>query len=258
MTLIVVHRRIIQYYFCIGAITSGPICIILHKFTSCCCNSGTGMNFHSTTITLFETTLRYMDIGSNPITKQTKPCCICDNKLFNFNILFAMHTKSTKYCRFAFTFADDCHVATTDTGMIPITAQYKTHHFVFALSYFNFHRILPRAVVSFRKHHGQVQRLVHGWAPFRHSNDIQLQHVLPILLKERIATAQRGQRLQVQKLVHDLVNPDILGQIDPVGRGQQGSAWKNRSEGCNREFLALGGWRRGRTVGASVSAVGFC
>ncbi len=85
---------------------------------------------------------------------------------------------------------------------------------------------------------------------------ILLQHVLPILLKERVATAQRGQRFQVQKWVQDLMNPDILGQIDPAGRGQEGSAWKGRSEGCNRDFLTLGRWRRGGTAGTSGSACG--
>jgi len=30
--------------------------------------------------------------------------------------------------------------------------------------------------------------------------------------------------------------------------GQEGSAGESRSEGCNRDFLALEGWRRGRTA----------
>jgi len=75
-------------------------------------------------------------------------------------------------------------------------------------------------------------------------------------VKKRVATAQRGQRFQVQKWVQDLMNPDILGQIDPAGRGQEGSAWKGRSEGRNRDFLTLGRWRRGGTAGTSGSAVG--
>ena len=53
------------------------------------------------------------------------------------------------------------------------------------------------------------------------------------------------------------MHPDILGQIDPPGRGQQGSAWKGRSKGCNRDFLALGRWRRRWTAGTSGFAVGF-
>jgi len=73
-------------------------------------------------------------------------------------------------------------------------------------------------------------------------------------VKERVAAAQRGQRFQVQKWVQDLMNPDILGQIDPAGRRQEGAAWKGRSEGCNRDFLALGGWCRGGTAGTSGSA----
>ena len=76
-------------------------------------------------------------------------------------------------------------------------------------------------------------------------------------MKERVAAAQRGQRFQVQKWVQDLMNPDILGQIDPAGRGQEGSAGESRSEGRNRDFLALGRWRRGGTAGTSGSAVGF-
>ena len=96
--------------------------------------------------------------------------------------------------------------------------------------------------------------MIHGWAPFRHTNNVLLQHILPILLKERIAAAQRGQHFQVQKWVQDLVNPDIVGHlVDPAGRGQEGAAWKSRSEGCNRDFLALGRWRRGGTAGTSGS-----
>jgi len=67
-------------------------------------------------------------------------------------------------------------------------------------------------------------------------------------VKKRVATAQRGQRFQVQKWVQDLVNPDILRQIDPSGRGQEGSAGEGRSEGRNRDFLTLGGWCRGGTA----------
>jgi len=44
--------------------------------------------------------------------------------------------------------------------------------------------------------------------------------------------------------------------VDPAGRRQEGSAGKGRSEGRNREFLALGGRRRG-TAGTSGSAVRF-
>ncbi len=55
------------------------------------------------------------------------------------------------------------------------------------------------------------------------------------------------------------MNPDIVGHLgDPAGRGQQGTAWKSRSEGCNRDFLALRRWRRGCTAGTSGSAVGLC
>ena len=53
------------------------------------------------------------------------------------------------------------------------------------------------------------------------------------------------------------MHPDILGQIDPAGRGQEGPAGEGRSKGCNCDFLALGGWRRGGTAGTSGSAVGF-
>jgi hypothetical protein len=45
--------------------------------------------------------------------------------------------------------------------------------------------------------------------------------------------------------VQDLMNPDIVGQIDPSGRRQEGSAGEGRSEGCNGDFLALGRRRRG-------------
>jgi len=77
-------------------------------------------------------------------------------------------------------------------------------------------------------------------------------------VKERVATAYRGQRFQIQKWVQDLMNPDIVGHIvDPSGRRQQGAAWKRRSKGCNSDFLALGGWRRGGTACTSGSAVGF-
>jgi hypothetical protein len=100
--------------------------------------------------------------------------------------------------------------------------------------------------------------LIHGWAPFRHSDQILLQHVLPIFLKERIATAQRGQRFQIQKRLKNLVHPDIVGHlVDPSGRRQQGAAGESRSEGGNRGFLALGRWRGGGTAGTSGSAVGF-
>jgi hypothetical protein len=81
---------------------------------------------------------------------------------------------------------------------------------------------------------------------------------LPILLKERVAAAHRGQRFQVQKWVQDLMNPDIVGHfVDPAGRRQEGSAGECRSEGRNRDFLALGRWGRGGTAGTSGSAVGL-
>jgi hypothetical protein len=55
------------------------------------------------------------------------------------------------------------------------------------------------------------------------------------------------------------MNPDIVGHfVDPSGRRQEGSAGECRSEGCNRDFLALGRWRRGGTAGTSGSAVGIC
>ena len=99
---------------------------------------------------------------------------------------------------------------------------------------------------------------MHGGTPFRHSNHVLFQHILPILLKERVAAAQRGQRFQIQKRLKNLMNPDIVGHlIDPSGRRQEGAAWKGRSEGCHRDFLALGGWRRGGTAGTSGSAVRF-
>jgi hypothetical protein len=86
--------------------------------------------------------------------------------------------------------------------------------------------------------------------------DVLFQHVLPILLKERVATAHRGQPFQVQKRLKDLVHPDIVGHfVDPSGRRQEGSAWKGRSEGYNRNFLALGGWRKRWAACTSVSAV---
>ena len=43
--------------------------------------------------------------------------------------------------------------------------------------------------------------------------------------------------------------------VDPLGIRQKGSAGKGRLEGRNRDFLALGGWRRGGTSGSA--AVGF-
>jgi hypothetical protein len=167
-------------------------------------------------------------------------------KLFNFNILFAVHIKPTKYCRFTFAFADYCDVAATDMRQRSGISPSNTHHCMLTLSNFNFDRMLPCAFVSFRKNHGQVHRLMYGWAPFRHTNDVLLQHVLPILLKERVAAAHRGQRFQIQKWVQDLMNPDIVGHlIDPAGRRQQGSTGKRRSEGHNRDFLAFGRWRSG-------------
>ena len=77
-------------------------------------------------------------------------------------------------------------------------------------------------------------------------------------MKERVAAAQRGQRFQVQKGTNDLMDPDIVGHfIDPAGRGQEGSTGEGRSKGCNRDFLALGGWCSGGAAGTSGSAVGF-
>jgi len=68
-------------------------------------------------------------------------------------------------------------------------------------------------------------------------------------VKKRVAAAHRGQRFQVQKWVQDLVNPDMVGHfVDPAGRRQEGSAGDGRSEGCHRDFLALGGWCRGGTT----------
>ena len=99
--------------------------------------------------------------------------------------------------------------------------------------------------------------MIDGRAVLRHADDILLQHVQPIFVKERVAAAQRGQRFQVQKWVQDLMNPDILGQIDPAGRGQEGSAGEGRLKWCNRDFLALGGWCRGGTACTSGSVVGF-
>ena len=52
----------------------------------------------TTILTLFETTLRYINIG--PWTKQSHPRFIRQRKLFHFNILFALHIKSAKNCRF--------------------------------------------------------------------------------------------------------------------------------------------------------------
>ena len=76
-------------------------------------------------------------------------------------------------------------------------------------------------------------------------------------MKKRVAAGHRGQRFQVQKWVQDLVNPDMVGHfVDPAGRRQEGSAGDGRSEGCNRDFLTLGRWRRGGTAGTSGSAVG--
>ena len=72
---------------------------------------------------------------------------------------------------------------------------------MFTVSHLNFDQILPRAFVSLRKNHGQVHRLMHGGALcFRHSYHVLLQHILPILLKKRVAAAHRGQRFQVQKM----------------------------------------------------------
>ena len=52
------------------------------------------------------------------------------------------------------------------------------------------------------------------------------------------------------------MNPDIVVHlIDPSGRRQEGSTWKSRSKGGNRDFLALGRWRRGGTACTSGSAV---
>jgi len=91
--------------------------------------------------------------------------------------------------------------------------------------------------------------LIDGRAVLRHADDILLQHVQPILVKECIAAAQRGQHFQVQKWVQYFGRPDMEGNIvDPAGRRQEGSAGDGRSEGCNRDFLALGRWRRGGTA----------
>jgi hypothetical protein len=100
--------------------------------------------------------------------------------------------------------------------------------------------------------------LLHGGAPGRNLDHILLQHIVPIVLKERVAAAHRGQRFQIQKRLKDLVHPDIVGHlIHPAGRRQEGSAGECRSEGSNRDFLALGRWGRGGTAGTSGSAVGF-
>jgi hypothetical protein len=70
---------------------------------------------------------------------------------------------------------------------------------------------------------------------------------------------RRGQRLQVQKRLKDLVHPDIVGHfVDPAGRRQEGAAGECRSEGSNRDFLALGRWGRGGTAGTTGSALRFC
>ena len=45
--------------------------------------------------------------------------------------------------------------------------------------------------------------------------------------------------------------------VDPSGRRQEGSTGEGRSKGCHRDFLALGGWRRGGTACTSGSAVRF-
>ena len=70
---IVVDRRIVQSYYCIDINTNNPTLTILHKITSCCCNSGTAIYRHSIIPTLFETTLRYINIGPTPFTNQTTP-----------------------------------------------------------------------------------------------------------------------------------------------------------------------------------------
>jgi hypothetical protein len=54
---IVVHHAIVQSCFCICISTEHPIYTILHKFTLCCCNSGTTIHIHPSTPTLFDNTL---------------------------------------------------------------------------------------------------------------------------------------------------------------------------------------------------------
>ena len=69
---IVVHRAVGQSYFCICTNTVYPTTMnIFQKLTSCCCSSGTIFHNHPTIPTLFETTLRYINIGPTPFTHQT-------------------------------------------------------------------------------------------------------------------------------------------------------------------------------------------
>ena len=72
----------------IGTKTFNPIFTILHKITSlCCCNSGTFPQRNPTRPTLFETTLRYFNIGPTPCTTQTNPMKIRHRKYPGSSIL---------------------------------------------------------------------------------------------------------------------------------------------------------------------------
>jgi hypothetical protein len=69
---IVVHLAVIQSNVCICITTVYPTTSnIFQKLTSCCCSSGTIFHNHPTIPTLFETTLRYINIGPTPFTHQT-------------------------------------------------------------------------------------------------------------------------------------------------------------------------------------------
>ena len=46
---------------------------ILHKFTLCCCNSGTIFYNHPSPPTLFDSTLQHVNIGLTPLQQQTNP-----------------------------------------------------------------------------------------------------------------------------------------------------------------------------------------
>ena len=146
---IVVHLAIVKSCICIFTTTNNPIFTIFQKFTSCRCTSCTFTHNHPIVSTLFETTLRYINIGPSPSTIQTIPCLVCDGKLSNFNILRVVHIKPTKNCRFAFAFADNCDVVAIDMREMSVMMSACSNHFMLSLSNFDFHRIRPRAVVSF-------------------------------------------------------------------------------------------------------------
>jgi hypothetical protein len=185
---IVVHLAVVQSCFCICTITVHSITTIFHKFTLCCCNSGTTTHPHPSTPTLFDNTLQHVNSGLTPLQLQTIPILmgIRDSQFFKFNILLVRHSKPTPYRRLSFAFANKGNVAAGDifvSVLIP-------HDFVNPLLKLYFQGIIRRVFFSLRKDPRQVHRFLHGGAPLRHANNVLRHHIPPILLKKRVAAAQ--------------------------------------------------------------------